>query len=194
MAHTLVRSRSLFRDLAPTHRPSHPRSPTNHSATQIGFVKGRSPLKRCGLSFAERILDRVDWTSRTLRQRRDDRVSWELSRTPTALYFVLGVLNSLFYVAYLVLTCNLTWVGYRMFFALITGALSLLYIILIDLGDIQSGSFTVNAGLRREVGTAPIMKPVIETIEIFLQDAKEECVRLKIPLKPDEDFRLPGRP
>ena len=142
---------------------------------------------------AGRILDRVDQTCRTLRERRDDRVSWELSQTPSALYFVLLALNSLFYVAYLVLTCNLTWVGYRMFFATITGSVSLLYLVLIDLGDVHRGSFTVNAGLRTERGTVPILKPVVETIELFLEDARAECCRLDIPLKPDVDFHIPDQ-
>ena len=133
----------------------------------------------------ERILDRIEYSARELRQRRDDRVSWELSQTPPAMWLTLLVLNSLFYVDYLVLTTNLTWPGYRVFFGAITGAVALLYLVVLDLGDIYRGTFTVNSGMKGPRGTAPIMKPIIDTVETFLDDARRECARRGLPLKSD---------
>lgn len=139
-------------------------------------------------SFLERILDRIDSSCRLLSARRDERLSWELSRSPSALYFSLLSLSTVFFLAYILLTSNLTWPGYQLFFAAISGALALLYLVLLDLGDVHRGAFTVNSGLRGETGTAPILKPAIDCIAFFLDEAREECRQKALPLKGPGEF------
>jgi len=139
-------------------------------------------------AFLERILNRIDEGCRQLSAQRDERISWELSKPPTAMYFSLVSLNALFVLAYIMLTCKLTWEGYQLFFAAMTGACCLLYLVLVDLNSVHGGAFTIHSGLRGKEGTAPILKPTIECMSDFLAEARQECRLNGIPLKMDREF------
>ena len=111
---------------------------------------------------------------KALAAKRDARVSWEKASIPPALLYALVTLNLLFFGAYLLMTANLQYAGYQVFFGLLVGLVSILYLILYDLDGVTSGSFTVNGGLSiDEEGTIPILKPAMDTITYFLDDARK---------------------
>ena len=129
-------------------------------------------------NYLDRIIDRCDASCRSLSELRDERVSWQQSGVPPSLYFALVCLNVVFFFAYLLVTANLQYAGYQVFFGLLAGACAILYLVIVDLESEIEGSFTVNTGLNvLEMGTTPIVKPAIDAIERFLSDARLEIRR-----------------